>query len=186
MEIDKLQKPDYIEHQENHNCQQFFGPVTGCIFAMPGSNVTSQTPQASQAPIEHYEAEAQTKKSRGPKKNSLFRNERGQKDEVRTQAEAERIKAYTAEHHLGNTCLDSSIRSKLNKVVATFWQRWEEYGYVNPELEGAPFYRFLTEDCGIKCPVDEKAFIRAVRSIIYSGEIDPEIYDNVAIFFENN
>ena len=32
-------KPHYIREQHNHNCQQFFGPVTGCIFAMPGANV---------------------------------------------------------------------------------------------------------------------------------------------------
>ena len=39
METDKAQKPEYIEHQENHNCQQFFGPVSGCVFAMAGSYV---------------------------------------------------------------------------------------------------------------------------------------------------
>ena len=32
-------KPQYIHEQHNHGCQQFFGPVTGCVFAMPGANV---------------------------------------------------------------------------------------------------------------------------------------------------
>lgn len=36
------QKPAYIKEQHNTNCQQFFGPVTNCIFAMPGSNITQQ------------------------------------------------------------------------------------------------------------------------------------------------
>lgn len=31
--------PANITHQTNNNCQQFFGPVTGCVFAMPGANV---------------------------------------------------------------------------------------------------------------------------------------------------
>lgn len=38
-------KPHYIHEQHNSGCQQFFGPVTGCIFAMPGANVT-QNPAA--------------------------------------------------------------------------------------------------------------------------------------------
>lgn len=42
---DQLVKPVHIERQENHNCQQFFGPVTGCVFAMPGATV-NQYPNA--------------------------------------------------------------------------------------------------------------------------------------------
>ena len=36
---DQPAKPQYINEQHNHGCQQFFGPVTGCVFAMPGANV---------------------------------------------------------------------------------------------------------------------------------------------------
>ena len=36
---DQPAKPQYIHEQHNHGCQQFFGPVTGCVFAMPGANV---------------------------------------------------------------------------------------------------------------------------------------------------
>lgn len=32
-------KPEYIQEQNNTNCQQFYGEVRGCVFAMPGSNV---------------------------------------------------------------------------------------------------------------------------------------------------
>ena len=45
---DQPAKPVYINEQHNHNCQQFYGPVTGCVFAMPGANVYQQpmvTPQ---------------------------------------------------------------------------------------------------------------------------------------------
>ena len=45
--IDNMpQKPQYIHEQHNTNCQQFYGPVTGCVFAMPGANVY-QSPQPS-------------------------------------------------------------------------------------------------------------------------------------------
>lgn len=48
MENNHTQKPEYIEHQENNNCQQFFGPVSGCVFAMPGSHVSMQAAQSNQ------------------------------------------------------------------------------------------------------------------------------------------
>lgn len=38
--------PANIHEQHNTNCQQFFGPVTGCVFAMPGANVY-QTPSST-------------------------------------------------------------------------------------------------------------------------------------------
>ncbi len=40
---DQPARPQYIREQHNSGCQQFFGPVTGCIFAMPGANITQQT-----------------------------------------------------------------------------------------------------------------------------------------------
>ena len=40
---DQPAKPVYIHEQHNNNCQQFFGNVTGCVFAMPGATVY-QTP----------------------------------------------------------------------------------------------------------------------------------------------
>ena len=50
---DQPAKPVYIEKQENHNCQQFYGPVTGCVFAMPGATVNQYqgaAPKAAPAP----------------------------------------------------------------------------------------------------------------------------------------
>lgn len=40
---DQPAKSVYIKEQHNNNCQQFFGNVTGCVFAMPGATVY-QTP----------------------------------------------------------------------------------------------------------------------------------------------
>ena len=47
MEENKAIKPDYIENQVNNNCQQFFGPVSGCVFAMPGSDVHMPEPKST-------------------------------------------------------------------------------------------------------------------------------------------
>ena len=51
METNQPQKPEYIERQENNNCQQFYGPISGCVFAMPGSTVNMQAAQPNQEPI---------------------------------------------------------------------------------------------------------------------------------------
>lgn len=38
---DQPAKPTYIAQQSNNNCQQFYGPISGCVFAMPGAQVTN-------------------------------------------------------------------------------------------------------------------------------------------------
>jgi len=48
---DQPAKPQYIREQHNHNCQQFFGDISGCVFAMPGSTVHLNQP-AAPAPAE--------------------------------------------------------------------------------------------------------------------------------------
>lgn len=54
---DQPAKPVYIKEQQNHNCQQFYGPVTGCVFAMPGAVVNQYpngaAPKATSAPTEN-------------------------------------------------------------------------------------------------------------------------------------
>ena len=46
---DQPAKPVYINEQHNNNCQQFYGPVTGCVFAMPGANVNQYPNGTAQA-----------------------------------------------------------------------------------------------------------------------------------------
>lgn len=38
--MEELQEKQPTISNHNENCQVFNGPVSGCIFAMPGSNVT--------------------------------------------------------------------------------------------------------------------------------------------------
>ena len=190
MEENKAYKPEYIENQVNNNCQQFYGPVSGCVFAMPGSHV-HMSPNSDTLPLdatrEVEDIECANKpQKRGPKKHSLFRNKYNERDEERTKTEIERLKRYISDHHLGNMKFDSSVGSKLNNVVATFWTWWKDKGWVTEKFDGAPFYRFLTEDCGLECPVDEKTFPATINKIIRSKKRDPEIYANVSSYFENN
>ena len=46
---DQPAKPVYINEQRNHNCQRFYGPVTGCVFAMPGATVNQYPNGTAQA-----------------------------------------------------------------------------------------------------------------------------------------
>jgi len=53
--IEDQDRHTIIEHQENNQCQQFFGTVSGCVFAMSGSTVTQHSAppkveKASKAP----------------------------------------------------------------------------------------------------------------------------------------
>jgi hypothetical protein len=57
MEENKANKPEYIENQTNNNCQQFFGPVSGCVFAMAGSTVNM--PSENKVPSQDAEKRVQ-------------------------------------------------------------------------------------------------------------------------------
>ena len=46
---DQPAKPVYINEQHNHNCQQFYGAITGCVFAMPGATVNQYPNGTAQA-----------------------------------------------------------------------------------------------------------------------------------------
>lgn len=41
----KLELKNPTIHQKNENCQVFNGPISGCVFAMPGATVTQQPVQ---------------------------------------------------------------------------------------------------------------------------------------------
>ena len=39
----RVEKNGTVIYQTNHNCQQFSGPISGCVFAMPGA-IVNQSP----------------------------------------------------------------------------------------------------------------------------------------------
>lgn len=43
----RLELKNPVVHQKNENCQVFNGPINGCVFAMPGANITQQPGQPS-------------------------------------------------------------------------------------------------------------------------------------------
>ncbi len=55
MQIPDEYKPTYIHEQHNSNCQQYFGPITGCIFAMPGATVNQHVGAGMAEPKEEDE-----------------------------------------------------------------------------------------------------------------------------------
>lgn len=74
---DQPAKPTYIAQQTNNNCQQFYGPISGCVFAMPGAQVTQQMapPQATATTAEKAsgskKASAAEKKGLNPKRELM-------------------------------------------------------------------------------------------------------------------
>ena len=59
---DRPAEPLYIGEQHNHNCQQFYGPVTGCVFAMPGAQVYQQPEARAHAEPENATCNPQLSK----------------------------------------------------------------------------------------------------------------------------
>lgn len=67
---DQPATPQYIHKQHNQNCQQFFGPITNCVFGMPGCNVY-QTPEPSATKTMDSTKKTKTDSSSKKKTSSL-------------------------------------------------------------------------------------------------------------------
>ena len=55
----KLDLKDSTIYQTNENCQVFNGPISGCVFAMPGATVNQSTVQQVSATKEENESEVE-------------------------------------------------------------------------------------------------------------------------------
>ena len=55
----KLDLKDSTIYQTNENCQVFNGPISGCVFAMPGATVNQSTVQQVSATKEENEGEVE-------------------------------------------------------------------------------------------------------------------------------
>ena len=120
---------------------------------------------------------------RGPRTQYLFVNAYDREDTTRAQSEAQRINRFIADHHLGQQRLDSKSTNRLNLLVACFWYRWNELGWVTNHPQGAALHRFVTEHCHIPCDVTPKTFSRVMCGIINSGKKDPEYYAESCSYF---
>lgn len=122
-------------------------------------------------------------KPRGPKTQYLFADVRGNEDTFRSKTEAERVRKFVADHRMGNMQLDSQSTNRLNLMVACFWYRWNERGWVSQVPQGAAIYRFFTEQCELECAVRQKAFSSKICNIINAGKKDYQIYDDLDSYF---
>lgn len=68
---DQPAKPQYIHEQHNQNCQQFFGPISNCVFAMPGANVYQQ-PFSTKGSASSPTKKTKTKTETSSKKTSAL------------------------------------------------------------------------------------------------------------------
>lgn len=104
-------KPHYIHEQHNSGCQQFFGPVTGCIFAMPGANGT-QNP-ATTVPVSPEEpAKPVRKRTPRPKLSEVSKVRKTPKSEP---------KALTVMTFRKNGIVDGHLTLLYKSLVDDGW-----------------------------------------------------------------
>lgn len=123
-------------------------------------------------------------KQRGPKVQYLFADVNRNEDVERTRHEAERVKRYIADHHMGNMHLDSTNTNQLNLLVACFYYEWRERGWVSAQPQGAAIHRFLTEQCSLPCDVTPRAYARTIADLIKGNHKDYNISDNLRSYFK--
>ena len=163
-----------VEHMEVHMDKD------GNIQVMNAGQVSTEqkhpapTPDTVSAPA----------KQRGPKVQSLFGDVNRNEDTERTHQEAERVKRYIADHHMGNMHLDSSQDNQLSRLVACFYYEWRERGWVSSQPQGAAIHRFLTEQCQLPCDVTPRAYARVIADLIKGNHKDYNISDNLRSYFE--
>lgn len=160
----------------------------GTVNHIENSNVTINNSQLTAEPGEPVQlaeeiAPMPTQK-RGPKVQYLFADVNRNEDVERTRHEAERVKRYIADHHMGNMHLDSTNTNQLNLLVACFYYEWRERGWVSTQPQGAAIHRFLTEQCSLPCDVTPRAYARTIADLIKGNHKDYNISDILRSYFK--
>ena len=149
-----------------------------------GTQVFYAAPQQSATHEPTAAPEPSPAKQRGPKVQYLFADVNRNEDVERTRHEAERVKRYIADHHMGNMHLDSTNTNQLNLLVACFYYEWRERGWVSAQPQGAAIHRFLTEQCSLPCDVTPRAYARTIADLIKGNHKDYNISDNLRSYFK--
>lgn len=111
----KLELKDPKIQQTNENCQVFNGPISGCVFAMPGSTV-------NQSPVQKVDANV-TEKHNNPSLTSGQRNEElfhfvhPELDEEEAWRIHDAVKRVVKRQGVQMICLYLSQLKKDNKVL---------------------------------------------------------------------
>lgn len=163
-----------VEHMEVHMDKD------GNIQVMNAGQVSTEQkhPESTPDPV------PASAKQRGPKVQYLFADVNRNEDTERTSQEAEHVKRYIADHHMGNKHLDCTNTNQLNLLVACFYYEWRERGWVSAQPQGAAIHRFLTEQCSLPCDVEPKAYARAIANLIKGNHKDYNIIYNLRSYFE--
>lgn len=148
-----------------------------------GTQVFYAAPQQSATPKPTAAPEPSPAKQRGPKVQYLFADVNRNEDTERTRQEAERVKRYIADHHMGNMHLDSTNTNQLNLLMACFYYEWREREWVSAQPQGAAIHRFLTEQCSLPCDVTPRAYARTIADLIKGNHKDYNISDNLRSYF---
>lgn len=169
MQMQEGNKPTYIKEQHNHNCQQFFAPVSSCVFAMPGANVTqhAQQPMKDDAGAEEKNtqttADTEAKHNEGKKRG-------GRKAEVlfadRQQEMAALFVEFLTRHKRYNVDIDSSTENYINKAFVMFYKNLERPLRLPMQANGNACYRFLKDDCKLSFIAEKKTYANFIRGYI--------------------
>ena len=149
-----------------------------------GTQVFYAAPQQSATPEPTAAPEPSPAKQRGPKVQYLFADVNRNEDVERTRHEAERVKRYIADHHMGNMHLHSTTTNQLNLLVACCYYEWRERRWVSVQPQGAAIHRFLTEQCSLPCDVTPRAYARTIADLIKGNHKDYNISDNLRSYFK--
>ena len=149
-----------------------------------GTQVFYAAPQQSATPEPTTAPEPSPAKQRGPKMQYLFVDVNRNEDTERTSQEAEHVKRYIADHHMGSMRLDSNQANQLSRLVACFYYEWRDRGWVSLQPQGAAIHRFLTERCNLPCDVTPRAYAKAIADLIKGNRKDYNISENLRSYFE--
>lgn len=121
---------------------------------------------------------------RGRKKQALFQNDDGERDELRTTEERDRFLNYLHKHKLGQELFNSNPANVMMQIVTSFWLQWYTCGYVAKDPNGMAIYRFLKEDCKREFDVTDRAFANCIRDMINEKKVNQEHNSEIAFLFE--
>lgn len=166
-------KPTYIKEQINHNCQQFFGNISGSTFVMPTPQAQSTKPpkQAEENNVKYVQ--------RGPRKQSLFTDKKTRNEEK------QRFMRYLNDHNMSGRKLTCKKNDTLNDVVTCFVIKWQDKGLTAGEPSGGAIFRFLTDECNLQSDVTEQSYSNEIKERLRSKNYTAETRKKVNPYFNS-
>lgn len=110
------------------------------------------------------------------RKKFLFLDANGYEDISRRDEEKARVLRYISEHKYGNKELDGSSENPLNKMAVAFVLRWKEKKLIQ-NFSPTALVRFLKDDCGLTCSVDDKTLANLLGRMVKRNEKNDVYYD---------